>query len=40
MSSLNGSGDESVGGCSFLDKEKVKMCNKQGEGGERVEHES
>ena len=39
MSSLNGSGDKLVGGGSLLDEEVVEKCDKQDEGGERIEHE-
>ena len=35
----SGSGEAASGG-GFLDKEEVEECNKQDEGGERIEHES
>ena len=37
---LDCSSGEAAGGGGFLDEEEVEECNKQGEGCERIEHES
>ena len=37
---LNSGGCKAMSGSGLLDKEEVEECNKQDEGGERIDHES
>ena len=40
MIGLDGGGSEAASSGGFLDEKEVEECNKQDEGGERIDHES